>query len=184
MQQFLQDIQEILPKVTQRKGYVFLCSLQGRSEKYGKFWVGKRDGKKFGISERQMLKLIRLLIDYGFLTIEWEIKGTSGFKCRIFKASKALREIFNGIRGGINISNLTDRIKQFNSNHNTFDYLRNNWKVKGKKLIIEDRYIVYNKWKYKDCVYDSQENTKLTLFEYLRNGEDIIKKCLELKIIW
>ena len=184
MQDFLEDIQEIIPKITKRKAYFLLCSIKGRVEKYWKFGIWKRDGHKFGISERQMQKFIALLRDYWYINKVAQVRGSRGFMCSLYKVSSVMKEFFNEIRGGIKTSNLTDRIKQFNSSHNTFDYLRGYWVVKYKKLIIDNRYIVYNKWKYQDSVYDSQERKKLSLFEYLRWETELIKFCRDINLIW
>jgi len=188
MQDFLEDIQEIIPKITKRKAYFLLCSIKGRVEKYWKFGIWKRDGHKFGISERQMQKFIALLRDYWYINKVAQVRGSRGFMCSLYKVSSVMKEFFNDIRGGIKTSNLTDRIKQFNISHNTFDYLRGYWVVKYTKCIIQDRYIVHKraKGKYKDYIFDSEERKPITLFEFLRiyNNRTLIEQSRELGLIW
>ena len=188
MQELLESIQIEIPNITEKKLFKLLCAMKWRNEQYSKFWLWKRDGPKFWISERQMRKLVTLLLDYWYMTIGGHVKGSRWFKCRIFRASSVLKDILQSVRQGLNgicksVWNLSDRIRAFNSSHNTFNYLKGQWVVKYNKMIIWDRYIVYNKWKYKDSVYDSQDNKKLTLFEYLRWDANILEHCKNLKLI-
>jgi len=186
MNEFLQDIQELLPKVTKRKGYLLLCSLCGRSEKYWNFWVGKRDWYKFNISERQMLKLVKLMIDYWFLEVTWEVIGSKGFKCRLFKASKTLREVFEWIRGKVKLTSITERIREFNERTDIFEYLKFEY-LKGSGVV---KYGTLRIWDYictrktRTHLLNIKTRENITLFEYLRGEKDLIETCKELNIIW
>jgi len=180
---FTEEIHELIPKITKRKAYYLLCSMRGRYKKYWVFGIGKRDGKRFWISERQMSYFVKLLVDYWFLEKKREVIGSRNYPCAIYKASKALQEMFLQIRDGINVSNLTQRIKDFNESHNTFEYLRGYWVAKRNKIVIWERFIVSNRGKYSQYVYDSEREKKLTLFEYLRGDKNVIETCREYKII-
>ena len=191
MQDFLEDIQEMIPKITKRKAYLIVCTMKWRCEKYWSFGLWKRDGPRYGISERQMSYLIALLVDYWYIKVVAKIRGSRGFICSVYKASSVMKEVMAKLRQGLNWlcvakGNLTDRIKQFNSSHNTFDYLRTLWKVKYTKLIIDARYIVHKRAKkYENWVYDSEKGSALTLFEFLRiyNNRTLIEQSRALSLL-
>lgn len=189
MQDFLENIQEIIPKITKRKAYLIVCAMKWRGENYWSFGIWKRDGPKYGISERQMSYFIALLVDYWYIKPVAKVRWSRGYLCTIYKASSIMKDIMASVRQGLNwvckrVANLTDRIKQWNESNNAYDYLVNEWKVKKWKLILQDGdYIIDKKWRRLNIIYNTVNKSKISLFDYLRGTKSVYEMSLILKII-
>ena len=191
-QELINEIKELKPHIPCRSIRVILKSIYWRSKKYQEIFLSRRNSSDLWIKENHYRIIVELLRDFGYITIENKHDKTLRLASKSikvkkygYKVSDFFQKILNTFeKTKVYISNITDRIKQFNSSHNTFEYLKGYWVVKYNKLIIWDRYIAKRKWKYSDFIYDSYENKKLTLFEYLREWKELITFCRELNLIW
>ena len=189
LQDFITEINWEIPKISKKRIYRIFCSLKWRVKKYSKFGIGKRDGIKFGISERQMTYFINLMTDYWFLEVSGETRGGRGFMCRLFTASEQLKEFFLQIKDVIitKVTNLTDRIAQWNKNTDWIQYLstmviikRKYWENKFKYNWV--KYVIPRWNKY---IYNTQDQIWMNLFDFMDSiwDKNIIKTALQLNII-
>lgn len=188
LQSFIEDINWEYPKLGKVAIYKMFCSLKGKHKKYNTFWLWKREGAKFFVSARQMQYFINVMIDYGFIDIVWETKGSRWFTCRIFKASKQLIEYFKQIKDVIltKVSNLSDRIKTWNKNQDISTYLSS--MVKIKKWRFNYEWVKYVIWKgvHNGKILNTDTKRGLTLFDFLleTNNKNIVNLAINLKIVW
>jgi hypothetical protein len=154
LKSFINEIIWEIPKLTERKVYRIFCSMKARQKKYWTFWLGKRDGFRFWVSERQMQYFVNLMINYWFLSIDSEVKSSRGFKCRVFKASKQLLNYFIQIKDYVATK---------------FEYIDPVAYVKARFIIKKvwsklkfkvhwDRYIIHLRWRFKNVIYDVGNN--------------------------
>lgn len=154
LKSFIDDIILEIPKLTEKKVYRIFCSMKARNKKYWTFGLGKRDGFRFGISERQMQYFVNLMLDYWFLSIDSEVRSSRGFKCRVFKASKQLLSYFIQIKDYVvnkfEYINPTDYIKA--------RFITKKVWSKLKFKVSWNRYIIHLRWKFKNVIYDVWNN--------------------------
>ena len=192
LQWFIQDIHEELPNLNTRAIYKIFCSMKGRNKKYWIFWLWKRDWAKFFISNRQMTYFIDIMIKYWFLEVSWEALSKGMFKCRLFKASKQLKEYFTQIKDVIvtKISNLSDRIKDWNNSQDITSYISTITTITTKYRIkkFEYMWIKYIIWKnkYKNKILNTDTNKWLSLFDFLLEikNEKVFTLAYNLWIVW
>lgn len=151
---FIEEIIWEIPKLTEKKVYKIFCSMKERNKKYWNFWLGKRDGFRFWISERQMQYFVNLMLDYWFLSIEKEVYSSRGFKCRVFKASEQLKQYFICIKDYV---------------FKKFEYIDPVAYVKARFCVVKEwsklkfkvawnRYIIHLRWRFKNVIYDVWNN--------------------------
>lgn len=194
MQDFINEINWEIPKISKRTVFKILVWLKLRYKKYSKIWLWKRDWEKFNISERQMTYFIDLLIQTWHLLIDWETRTKKWFLCRVFKLSDYLKEELFKLKDKVftKVDNLSERVKKWESENNTIDYIKNNfWFYKEK---IWKKWFKYNgviyviptKWEYENKIFDTTQNKIFTLFNFIKEIKrlDVVKTALLLNIIW
>lgn len=185
---FIEDIIWEIPKLTEKKVYRIFCSLKARNNKYSTFWFGKRDGARFGVSCRQMTYFINLMIDYWFLKMNWEAYTKWGHKCRVFKASKQLKEYFIDIKDYVfsGIKNLTEWIRNWNNSQDIASYLSTTVIIRKDRFNYEWVKYIIGKRKHEWKIYNTETWRGLTLFDFLLEiyNENILNLAFKLRIVW
>lgn len=154
MQEFIKEINWELPKISTRRIYTVLMSIKGRLKKYKTIWLGRRDWPKFNISERQMPKLINLLIDTWHLIEKWHTRGSRWFSCRVYELSDYLKR---------ELANLKDYVKAKFEYINPVEYVKARfaYKIKYGRIKFEvdwNKYMIALRGKYKNVIYDCTNN--------------------------
>jgi len=154
LKSFIDEIIWEIPKLTQKKVYKIFCSMKQRNKRYWTFWLGKRDGFRFWISERQMQYFVNLMLNYWFLSIDSEVRSSRGFKCRVFKASKELLWYFKQIKDYVvKKFEYIDPVAYVKAR---FTVKKEWWKLKFK--VNWNRYIIHLRGRFKDKIYDVWNN--------------------------
>jgi hypothetical protein len=169
MNNFIDEIHEILPNIPKKKIFKVLVWIKGRKLKYKNIWLWKRDWEKYWISTRQMTYIINLLVDTWHLEVIGSALVKKTFKCRVYKISSYLKDILANLKDVVlnKIDNLSDRIKNFELLNNCSDYINNTiwfYKIKYWKKYFTYNwviYIIHNRWKYKDLIFDTTWNWKV-----------------------
>ena len=155
MKDFIDEILWELSHLTQKQVYRLFCSMNQRIKQFWDFWMWKRDGIRFWLSERQMQKFINLMIDYGFLKIKRRVRSNRGFLCRLFSASEELLKYFWEIRNFV-----LKKFKYINPKEYMlarFPVIRDRyWKLEFR--VNGQKYFVNKRWRFKDKIYWEIEN--------------------------
>ncbi len=194
MQNFIDEINSEIPKISKKNIFKLLMKLKWRFKKYNKIWLGKRDWQNYWISTRQMTYFIDLLINTWHLIENWKTRTKDNFICRTFKLSKYLIEELSKLKDYVltKVENLSDRIKKWEDQNDCVNYIKNNYgfyKEKSRKKWFKVDwliYVIHTYWNYENMIFDTTQNKVFTLFNFIKEIKRlyVLKTALFLNIIW
>lgn len=146
----ISEIQDILPKLTERKIYRLLLTIKARYIKYGKIWISRLEATRYWTSERQLQSFIDYLRDSEAIKKIGMTQCNNGFKCNVYSLAewfkKWLEEVKDFVKKTFEYINPTAYVKA------RFNCKIKYWKIKFK--VNWNRYIIHTRWRFKNVIYD------------------------------
>jgi len=149
------ELKKNFPNLSENQIWKLLLTIKARYKTYTVIGISRLEAIRYWMSERQLQSFINFLRESKALNKIRMIKcKKNAFKCNVYRLSEWFIEWLNEIKDFV--KKTFTYIDPTNYVKSRFSYKIKYWKIKFK--VNWNRYIIHQKWRFKNVIYDVWNN--------------------------